>query len=163
MSIISSWICCFWVRLCPYSLPLEQWLHNWSGGCLVLEQLCDTQRPRAREKPQQDGRGAKSHLESNPIPTRDGFSSSHVWMWELDSSMDMNLSKSWEVVMDSEAWCPAVHWVSKSWTQLSNWTELMPLLTFCLLDLFLIEGYWSFQFWECVYLYLLAVLSVCFT
>ena len=31
----------------------------------------DTPHPRAMEKPQQDGGGAKSHLESNPIPTRD--------------------------------------------------------------------------------------------
>ena len=49
------------------------------------------------------------------------------WLESIANSMDVSLSKLWEIVKDREAWRPEVHGVTKSWTRLSDWATTSEL------------------------------------
>ena len=46
------------------------------------------------------------------------------WLDSITKSIDMNLSKLWEIVKDRDAWCAAIHGVTKSQTRLCDWTTI---------------------------------------
>ena len=47
------------------------------------------------------------------------------WLYDIMDSRDVSLSELWEMVMDREAWHASIYGVAKSWTRLSDWTELI--------------------------------------
>ena len=98
------------------SLSLFHWCWSWSSNTLATrcEELTHLKRPWCWE-----GFQAGEEREDRGW---DGWMASSI---QWTSSNSLNLSKLRELVIDREAWSAAVHGVAKSWTRLSDWTELM--------------------------------------
>ena len=68
------------------------------------------------------------------------------WLDSILNLVDMNLSKLQEIVKDREAWCAAVHGVTKSQTQLSDWTATILNMTKILCKIYLPQSICLFEF-----------------
>ena len=63
------------------------------------------------------------------------------WLDGIADSVDMSLSKLWELVIDRETWRASIHGIEKSWTRLSDWSELIPF--FLLQYLLFLGEHWD--------------------
>ena len=115
-----SWVpknWCFWTVVLEktqksvLNIHWKDWCRSWSSNTLATwcEELTHLKRPWCWKRLKMGGEGGQQRRRC---------------LNGITSAKDMNLSRLQELVMDREAWRPAVHGVAKSRTWLSDWTEL---------------------------------------
>ena len=97
----------------------EEWCWSWSSSSNTLATYCE--EPDSLEKTQMLGK-----IEGR---RKRGWQRMR-WLDNIIDSMEMSLSRFQEIVKDGQAWCAAVHGVTKSWTRLSDWTTKTGVGTF---------------------------------
>ena len=121
MLTVRLWVLC--QSQCPHSVTLRIY-KTWCNSSteLRVEEICmKNDNHNKRFTPEFPNYFSMIYC-ANGFPT-------YPWKWiwamlGLSISMDVSLSELQEWVMDREAWRAAIHGVAKSWTRLSDWTEL---------------------------------------
>ena len=95
-------------RKSTLNIHRKYWSWNWSSNTLAIwwEELTYWKRSWCWERLKVGGERGQQRM---------------TWLDGISDSMDMSLSRLWELVLDGDAWCPAVHAITKSWARLSNW------------------------------------------
>ena len=93
------------------NIHLKAWCWSWNSNTWATwcKELTHLKRPWCWESFKVGGEGGQQRM---------------IWLDGITNSKEMSLSKFQVFVMDREAWHAAVHGITKSWTWLSDWTEL---------------------------------------